>query len=177
MATLSMTHNFAVVNESRGQAWELGSEDANAIALFVTSLANGKKMNMAPPKTLKKDCVEKGKDVFINSDLSENAMTCESCHQSIGRKQKSTCEDKNNIDLRGIAATYPKYRKHKDRVITLEQQINYCIETNMNGAALPLDDPKIVVLCCYVTSLSEGKKVAVAQFNTQSATTGKTRGN
>lgn len=165
MATLSMTHNFAVVNESSGKAWELGSEDANAIALFVKSLANGKKINMAPPQTYKKEWIDRGKAVFKNSNLSENGKKCESCHQSKSKRQKSNNHDNKTINLKGIAATYPKYKGHKNRVITLEQQINYCIEKNLNGAPLPLDNTKIIALCCYLTSLSEGKKVAVAQFH------------
>ena len=65
MATLSMTHNFAVVNESRGKPWELGSEDANALVLYVKSLANGKRINMALPQQFKEQWIDKGKKNFI----------------------------------------------------------------------------------------------------------------
>ena len=62
MATLSMTHNFAVVNETRGKPWVLGSEDANAIALFVKSLSNGYTLRMA--HAFRDEWVKKGKRNF-----------------------------------------------------------------------------------------------------------------
>ena len=95
--------------EAEGEAWELGSEDANAIALFVTSLANGKKMNMAYPKVYKISWVETGEGFFKSTKLSENNSTCESCHQSKGRTRRSRDKDSINLDLRGTAATYPNF--------------------------------------------------------------------
>jgi cytochrome c len=162
MATISMTHNFAVVNESKGNAWELGSEDANAIALFVTSFANGKKLRMAPPEEYNEEWTKNGRTIFKSEQLSKNGKSCENCHSEvIKRKDNNAIPQKS---LKGITAIYPKFSQQYNRVITIEQQINNCIESNLEGSALPLDSDEIISLCCYLASLSEGKKVSVAQF-------------
>ena len=165
MATLSMTHNFAVVNESKGNAWELGSEDANTLALFVKSLANGKKIRMAQPNKFKNEWINRGKSAFKSLKLSTTEQTCESCHLKGGKKHGFYDGKMRIPNLKGVAATYPKYSFKLNRIITLEQQINYCIKKHLNGNPLPLNDETIVALCCYLTSLSEGKKVSVARFD------------
>lgn len=164
MATISMTHNFAVVNESKGTPWELGSDDANALTLFVTSLANGKTIEMAWPLEYKKEWVKKGRFAFSNPSLGSNKMSCQSCHESQSNTSQSI-KDKIPASLKGSSGTFPRYSFEIGKVITLEQQIDHCIETYLQGAPLPLDDETIVALCCYVTSLSEGKKISVARFN------------
>lgn len=164
MATISMTHNFAVVNESDGDPWELGSEDANALVLYVKSLANGKSIYMAWPQKFKNEWINRGKSAFTDPTLDSSDKTCESCHQGGGKKSLNR-EGVQIPSLKGVAATYPKYSFNQQRVITLEQQINYCLEKHLNGNPLPLDDETIVALCCYLTSLSERKKVAVAKID------------
>jgi thiosulfate dehydrogenase len=163
MATLSMTHNFAVVNESKGQPWTLGSEPANALVLYVTFLANGKSIRMEGPKDYKDEWVKRGKAAFFDSGLGTNGMSCANCHVNTRAKNR-TAEPQPIVPLAGVAATYPRYRPAMDRVVTLEQQINWCLEKKLNGSPLPLDDQTIVALSCYLTFLSEGKKIAVAKI-------------
>lgn len=162
MATLSMTHNFAVVNESKGKPWVLGNEDANALVLYVKSLANGKTIRMAWPQKLKQTCINSGKSAFIDPALGNNSRTCQSCHAK-GGKKNSYFEGKQVLSLSGVAAYYPRYSFKQGRVITLEQQINACIEKYLEGESFALDDETLVALCCYLTSLSEGKRVSVAR--------------
>ena len=164
MATISMTHNFAVVNESKGNPWELGSYDANALALFVTSMANSKKIEMAWPLEYKKEWVEKGRLAFSDTTLGSNKMSCQSCHEN-GKGNSQNIKDKIPTSLKGTSGTYPRYSFEIGKVITLEQQVNYCIENYLKGDPLPLDDKTIVALCSYLTALSEGKKISVARFN------------
>jgi sulfur oxidation c-type cytochrome SoxA len=163
MATLSMTHNFAVVNESKGKAWEVGSYDANALVLYVKFLANGKPIHMAWPKKYRDDWISQGKIAFNNPDIGTNNLSCASCHQNNGKKQQVVHREPAP-KLTGIAATYPRYSFEQEKVITLEQQVNYCIEKKLSGTPLPLDNETIVAICCYVTSLSKGKKIAVANY-------------
>lgn len=163
VATLSMTHNFAVVRESKGKPWELGSKDANALALFVTSFANGKPMRMTEPKSLHKQWIARGDSIFHDVNLGTNQRSCAACHQRIKDKSREFAEAESGPLLRGIAARYPRYRHELGRVVTLEQQINYCIETRQSGAPLPLDSEKMVALCCYLAYLSQGKKITVAK--------------
>jgi len=163
MATLSMTHNYAVVHESKGTAWELGGTEANAIALYVTAYANGKKLRMAEPLEYNKEWINKGKSLFNGEQLSTNGTSCTSCHGKDSKHHKNNPNSPGN--LKGICATYPKYSHEFGRVITLEQQINYCIETHLKGTLLALDSDHMVSLCCYLTSMSKGKRVSVAQFD------------
>jgi sulfur oxidation c-type cytochrome SoxA len=164
MATISMTHNFAVVNESKGKAWELGSDDANALALFVTSMAYGKKIEMAWPLEYKKEWVEKGRLAFSDTTIGSNGMSCHSCHQK-RRENRHNLQEKLAPSLTGSSGTFPRYSFEIGKVITLEQQVNYCIENYLKGSSLPLDDKTIVALCSYLTALSEGKKISVAPIN------------
>ncbi|HEX9970732.1 MAG TPA: hypothetical protein VGD14_01555, partial [bacterium] len=122
MATISMTHNFAVVNESKGNPWELGSYDANALALFVTSMANSKKIEMAWPLEYKKEWVAAGKKAFSDPTIGSNGMSCQSCHQN-GRENSQNLQEKLPPSLKGSSGTFPRYNFEMGKVITLEQQV------------------------------------------------------
>ncbi len=163
VATLSMTHNFAVVNESRGRPWELGSEDANAIALFVTSLANGKKVNISTPSGIEKEWAARGKMHFANPILGSTGKSCLSCHSI--RDSKPGPPGDSGPGLKGVTAYYPKYSFRHGRVVTVEQQINYCLEHYMGATPWPLDDKAMVELVAYLAALSEGTKVKVGVFD------------
>jgi len=158
MATISITHNFAVVNENRGEPWKLGSEDANALALFVTGFANGKPIRMAT--AFRQGWLAKGEAAFRSTVLGTNGKSCLHCHRKGGR-EGGTVEDQKIPSLKGVAATYPKFNPQQKRVILLEQKINMCIEDYLAGNALALNDTNLVALTGYVTSLSEGYKIAV----------------
>ena len=158
MATISMTHNFAVVNESKGEPWILGSEPSNALVLFVKSLADGETIRLAPPELYKKEWVDKGRTAFIDTAPGTNGKSCNSCH---AMDKKSLSGTNNHVPLKGVAAYYPKYSAKAGRVILLEQQINACIESSMNGRPLPLDHETIVALTTYLTYLSEGFEIKV----------------
>ncbi|MDZ7295250.1 MAG: hypothetical protein ONB14_07530 [candidate division KSB1 bacterium] len=163
VATLSMTHNFAVVNESRGQPWELGSDDANAIALFVTSLANGKKVNISTPSGIEKEWAARGSTHFADPSLGTTGKSCLSCHNI--RDNVSRDPNTGAPGLKGVTAYYPKYSFRHGRVVTVEQQVNYCLEHHMGAVPWPLDSKAMVELVAYLAALSEGTKVRVAVFD------------
>ena len=163
MATISITHNFAVVNESKGEAWEIGSEDANAITLFVQSLANGKEMRMTRLGGIDDEWLQKGSAAFIDASLGSNGKSCATCHSLDGKASKSN-EAGRGPDLKGVAAYFPRYNPHFNRVIIAEQQINYCITEYMQGAPQKLDSEQIVALYYYLARNSEGTKISVAQL-------------
>ena len=160
VATLSLTHNFAVVNENKGDPWVIGSDDANSLILFVKSLSNGRKVQMGWPREMRNQCIDQGKRLFFDTTLSANGKSCNSCHIDGGKKQ-FTFNDQEVNSLKGIAARYPKYSFRNQRLVTLEQEINYCITNYLDNDSISLDDENIVALVCYVTSLSEGKRVRV----------------
>jgi len=163
MATISMTHNFAVVNESRGEAWILGSEDANAIALYVQFLANGKPLRMAGPNNIRDEWIERGKFLFKDTGLGTNGKSCESCHIQGG--SKSNTDGHIAPALKGVTAVYPQYSFDHHRVITLEQRINSCITKKQNGTELLLNDEKIVALYCYLAWISKDFLMSVARID------------
>ncbi len=158
-----MANNFAVVNENNGTPWVLGSDDANALILYMTSLSNGKQIRLAPPDTYKKDWITKGLAAFQSQELSLNGESCETCHIEGGRK-KNLVDNKVIPDLKGVAARYPQYNYHVNKIIILEQQINLCLEKNLAGHAIPLDDELMVARTTYITWLSEGYKISVAKL-------------
>ncbi len=162
MATISMTHNFAVVNESKGKPWEIGSYDANALVLYVTYLANGKKIRMSQPYSYKNECVSKGKILFSDSLFGRSQKSCASCHSV--KNNKVTQKNKLLVPgLKGVAAYYPRYSFRQQRVVLLEQEILFCLNKYLNHSEIPLDDERIVALCCFLTSISEGKRISVAK--------------
>ena len=158
MATISMTHNFAVVNENRGKKWELGSKDANALTLYVTFLANGKKMTLSEPLKYQNEWIRRGETTFTNPEIGTNGKTCANCHTKNNVKPNATF-----INLAGVAAVYPRYRTPQNRVITLEQQILHCLTQHLTATELPLDHETIVSLVCYLASISQGSRIAVAE--------------
>jgi thiosulfate dehydrogenase len=162
-ATFSMANNFAVVNENKGKPWVLGSEDANALVLYMTSLANGKSIRLAAPDNYKKDWVTKGLAAFQDRESGLNEKSCETCHIEGGRK-KNIVDNKVIPGLKGSAARYPQYNDQVNKIIILEQQINLCLEKNLAGHAIPLDDELMVALTTYITWLSEGYKISVASL-------------
>lgn len=162
-ATFSMANNFAVVNENNGIPWVLGSEDANALILYITSLANGKRIRLAPPDKFKKEWIAKGLAAFQNHESGLNGKSCETCHIEGGRK-KNIIDNKVIPGLKGAAARYPQYNYQVNKIIILEQQINLCLEKNLAGNAIPLDDELMVALTTYITWLSEGYKISVAKL-------------
>lgn len=163
VATLSMTHNFAVVRESKGWPWEIGSDDGNALVLFVVSLANGKPMKMIEPKSIHKQWIRQGDSLFHHPELGKNQLACANCHERLKAKHSEVKGAEQGPPLGGIAPVYPRYRPELGKVATLEQQINYFTAKRQAGAALPLDSEKIVALCCYLASISQGKKTSVAR--------------
>lgn len=163
MASISMTHNFAVVNESKGEPWEIGSFDANALVLYVKALANGKSMRMARPNTYKKEWVSKGRNLFSNTKLGSNGKSCASCHTN-EENDSIHFKVKRLKTLKGSAAIHPKYSFRRKEVSIIEQEINFCIKNYLDGELLKLNEEKMIALLCYVTSLSEGKKVSVIKI-------------
>jgi len=93
-----------------------------------------------------------GGDLFSKKMGPEN-LSCADCHE--GTKPKATA-------LQGAAAAYPKYNKTADRVMSLQLQINNCVEKGIKAEPYKLNSPEITALTLYVKSLSNGAPVQVA---------------
>lgn len=78
-----------------------------------------------------------------------NNLACASCHQEAASKPFA-------IPWTGVSATFPQYRGREDRVSTVQERINGCMERSMNGRALPLDSPEMTAFVTYISFLSRG---------------------
>jgi thiosulfate dehydrogenase len=78
-----------------------------------------------------------------------NNLACTSCHEVGGTKSYA-------IPWIGAAATFPQYRARSDKISTLQERINGCMQRSMNGRSLPLDSSEMTAFTSYMTYLSTG---------------------
>lgn len=81
--------------------------------------------------------VKKGKKLWNNKKLGNSGVSCMSCHA-----------DHENLNLDKVG-TFPHYVAMPDKVVTLDQMINYCMITPMEAKALPWDSIKMTALASY----------------------------
>lgn len=77
-----------------------------------------------------------------------NRLSCSSCHLDAGQRQ-------NALGFVGIAARFPQYRARENKLQTLAQRINGCMERSLNGRALPLNSPPMLAMLAYMDWLSQ----------------------
>jgi len=95
--------------------------------------------------------IEQGKTLFHAP--ATNGKSCASCHSTI---------DQKNPDLKGIAATYPKYDPGLKRIIGLEQRINVCQKKFKRSNPYPLGSKESNVVTSYVKFLSRRMPIKIA---------------
>jgi thiosulfate dehydrogenase len=76
-----------------------------------------------------------------------NKMNCANCHVDAGTRPFA-------FNYFSSHARYPQYRGRENRVLTLGERINNCVERPHNGTPLPLDSKEIVAMVCYMKWLS-----------------------
>ena len=76
-----------------------------------------------------------------------NALDCGHCHQHAGTKAYG-------IPWVGVPARYPAYRGRSDRMASLEDRINGCLQRSMNGRPLPEDSREMKAMIAYMEWLS-----------------------
>lgn len=81
-----------------------------------------------------------------------NNLRCQTCHLDAGAKPFA-------MALVGVYAGFPQYRGREDRIGTLEDRINGCMERSMNGRPLALDSREMKALVSYMYFISEGVPV------------------
>lgn len=81
--------------------------------------------------------------------LAGNNLACTSCHEQDATKPFA-------IPWIGVAANFPQYRSREDRIGTLEERINGCMERSMNGTPLPVDSDEMKAFVTYISFLSRG---------------------
>ena len=85
----------------------------------------------------------------INPDhrYSGNNLACKNCHLENGTQPGSA-------SWVGVTKRYPQYRGREDRVGTIEDRINGCMERSMNGERLPEDSRQMKAIVAYMEWLS-----------------------
>ena len=78
-----------------------------------------------------------------------NSLRCTSCHLDEGRRPFA-------MTWIGVHARYPQYRSRKDRVLTVADRINECLERSLGGKALPHDDERLRSIEAYFAFISSG---------------------
>ncbi len=78
-----------------------------------------------------------------------NRLNCTNCHLDGGLNP-------NAASFVGLAAVYPEYRSRNDRVNTLADRVNECMQRSLNGKVFPPDSSKLQAVVAYITWLSSG---------------------
>lgn len=76
-----------------------------------------------------------------------NKMNCTNCHLDAGTRPFA-------YNFFSSHARYPQYRGRENRVLTLPERINNCIERPHSGTPMPLDSKEIVAMVSYMKWLS-----------------------
>ncbi len=128
------------------------------LIVFATlSIAQEKKAEMkADPGNELKQSIERGKGLFIDASLGTTGMSCNSCHIEGGMKA-GEMGDMKIPPFTLVAKKYPGYFKMAEKVMTLDQVINWCILTPMEGTPLAWDDQRMADLASYVASVNAMK--------------------
>ncbi len=77
-----------------------------------------------------------------------NALNCTNCHLDAGLNP-------NAASFVGISTLYPQHDLRTDRVMSLEDRINECIERSMNGSAIPTNSTRLSAIVAYIEWLSQ----------------------
>ncbi len=84
-----------------------------------------------------------------NSEMifSGNRLACKNCHLNFGTKPYSA-------PLIGIVQRFPQFRGRENKIGTIEERINGCMERSMNGNALPTTSKEMKAIIAYLEWLS-----------------------
>jgi thiosulfate dehydrogenase len=76
-----------------------------------------------------------------------NNLSCNNCHLQGGTKPYSGM-------LIGVINRYPQFRGRENKIGTIEERINGCMERSMNGKKLPVDGKEMKAFVSYLNWLS-----------------------
>lgn len=77
-----------------------------------------------------------------------------------GLGKKGACAQCHPGAANTYPETYPKYKKQLGKVVTLEEQVNWCIVNALEGDRLELGSKKMVSLIAYITNERRGIALA-----------------
>ncbi len=76
-----------------------------------------------------------------------NKMNCGSCHLDAGTRPFG-------LNYFSSHARYPQYRGRENKILTLADRVNNCIERPHNGTPMPLDSKEMIAIVSYMRWLS-----------------------
>ncbi len=78
-----------------------------------------------------------------NKPYAGNRLACNNCHLSAGTKPFAA-------PLIGVIQRFPQYRGRENKIGTIEERINGCMERSMNGKFIPIASREIKALVAYL---------------------------
>lgn len=87
-----------------------------------------------------------GPEGIVSHNLG-NKMNCTNCHLDAGTRPYG-------LNFFSSHARYPQYRARENRILTLSERVNNCIERPHSGKPLPLDSKEMTAIVCYMKWLS-----------------------
>jgi cytochrome c len=107
--------------------------------------------------------VRYGRDLILNTasylgpegtkgHYLKNKMNCSNCHLDAGTKPFG-------LNFYNTHARYPQYRGREDRVMTIQERVNNCVERPHNGDPLPLDKLEMVAIVTYIQWVGQNSMV------------------
>lgn len=78
-----------------------------------------------------------------------NNLSCQNCHLGAGTVRGSA-------SFVGVANRFPQFRGRENKMGTLAERINGCMERSLNGKAMPVDSREMQAMIAYMKWLSKG---------------------
>ncbi|PBQ33675.1 cytochrome C class I [Sphingobacteriaceae bacterium] len=88
-----------------------------------------------------------GPEGTVSKNL-KNKMNCTNCHLENGTRPFG-------LNFFDSHRTYPQYRAREDKILTMEQRVNNCIERPHSGKPLPLNSKEMVAIVSYIKWIGE----------------------
>lgn len=83
-----------------------------------------------------------------NKQFAGNNLTCQNCHLEAGTKPGSG-------SFVGVLNRFPQFSGRENRMGTLEQRVDGCMQRSMNGQPLPENSLEMKAIIAYIKWLSE----------------------
>jgi cytochrome c len=126
------------------------------VIAFAFVVAYGQKEKEAEkkmtPEAAMKASVMNGKALFSDAALGTNGKTCNDCHMA-GGTMEGKMGKMVTKPFYEVNEKYPMYWMMANKVMTLDQVINWCIMTPLQGEPLKWDDQRLADLAAYCASV------------------------
>jgi len=85
-----------------------------------------------------------------NPDMrfSGNNLACKNCHLDVGTRPGSA-------SWIGVMDRFPQFRGRENKIGTIEERVNGCMERSMNGRNLPVESSQMKAIVAYMEWLGE----------------------